>query len=154
MGVGSLAAGADSVDHQRVVHDSESVPLGNGTLALFDDLFDKLDDASAFHANQMVVVSVAVQLEHGLAAFEMMAADQTGAFELGQDPVDRRQTDLLAGLQQFLVHVLGAQMPLIAALENPEDLDPRQRHPKAGLLDLLVAHPLDASPVNLGLILR
>ena len=74
----------------------------------------------------MVVVVTLVQFKHGLAGLEVMADQQTGLFELGQDAVNRRQPDLHAVIEQQLVDILRRQVALVAALEQVEDLEPGQ----------------------------
>ena len=47
----------------------------------------------------MIMVPALIELETRLSTPEMMALDQTGGFELSQDPIDRGQPDLFAGFQ-------------------------------------------------------
>jgi len=101
---------------------------GNDPLALFDGLLHELDDLAALDAHQMVVMATAIELEYRLPAFEVVTAHQPGTLELGEDSVDGCEADLLSFLEEYLVDILCAQMPLIAALERIENLDPRQGH--------------------------
>lgn len=74
-----------------------------------------------------------VELEHRVPPLEMMALHQAGGLELRQDPVDRRQADILTGLEQGLVDVLRALVPVTAGLEDIQDLHPGQRDFQADL---------------------
>jgi len=105
-----------------MILDGESMPLCDGRLALFDDLVDELHDLAALDADQVVMVSAAVDLEYGLAAFEVVPANQSHRFELSQHPVDRGQPDLLAILQQHPIHILGGDMAFIAPFQQGQDL--------------------------------
>lgn len=134
-----LTAGADAVDNQRVFLDPEAVFSGNGALPLLDHGIDELDDFAALDADQMVMVTTAIQFENGLAPFKMAPTNQSGAFKLGQDTIDRRQPDVFIVTEQFAVNTLGAQMALAAVFQNAQDLDPRHRDLESGLFDLLIA---------------
>jgi len=123
-----------------VVLQSESLLARNGSLALLDVLIEKLHDLAAFDAYQVVVMTSAVELEHGLPAFEVVTGYQTGAFELGQNPVDGRQSDLLSPLKEQLIDILGAQVALVAGLEHVENLDTRQGNLESCLFDLNIFH--------------
>ena len=107
-----------------MILDGKSMLLGDGTLAFFDDLVNKLHHFAAFCAHQMVMVPAAVELEYGLAAFEVVPADQASRLELRQHPVNRGQTDLFAVVQQHLVDVFGADMTVVALLQQRQDLYP------------------------------
>ena len=118
---------------------------GDGTLALLDGLLQELHHLAALDAHQVIMVSALVELEHRLAALEMMAADETGPLELGQDTIDGGEANVLSALQQRLVDVLRAHVAAVAGLEDIENLHPRQRDLESGLLDLAVS-----SDLNLG----
>jgi len=65
--------------------------------------------------------------EHGVATLEIVAQNQAGSLELGEDPVNGCQADIIALLKQFLVDILGTEMMVIlSALENAQNLHPRQ----------------------------
>ena len=71
----------------------------------------------------MVMMLALIQLEHGLAALEMVAYQQAGLLELRQNAIDGSKTDILAGGQQNLVDVLGGKMSFLAVLEQGEDFE-------------------------------
>jgi len=81
---------------------------GNLVLTLFDHVIMKLDDPATVEADQVVVVILMSQLEHGFAPFEVMTGDDTGIIKLVEHPIDGSQTNLLALLQQQLVELFGA----------------------------------------------
>ena len=114
---------ADTMDDEGMVLNDESVSFCDGILMFFDDFIDELHDLPALHADQVVMVFAAVELEYGLTAFEVVPAHQSGRLELSQHPVDRGQPDLLAALQQHLIHVLGADMTFVAPFQQGQDLD-------------------------------
>ena len=63
--------------------DHEAALLCDGNLALLDCFVVELLDATALHAHEMIVMVAFIQLEHRLAALEVMAHKKTGLFELG-----------------------------------------------------------------------
>lgn len=156
MAVGGTVAAfqANPIDHQRVILNLEPMLSRDVALAFFDDFVDELYDEAALVTDEVIVVPPTVQLEQRLTALEMSPANQTSIFELRQHPVHGRQADLLAGVQQLLVHVLCTQMALFVVLQDGQDLDPGQGDLQAGLFDLLILHPLDSSSVNLASLLR
>src|SRR5690242_13262756 len=81
-----------------------------------------------------------VELEHRHAVFEVMPRHQPGGLELRQHPVHGREPDVLVGLEQRAVDVLGRQVARGAALEDLEDLQARQRHLQTGLAQVLAFH--------------
>ena len=76
---------------QRMLVDCETALLGDRELALFNRLVVKLFDASTLHADQMVVMAAAVQLENGLAAFEMVADQEARLLELADLDAELRE---------------------------------------------------------------
>ena len=78
-----------------------------------------------------------VQLEHRLAAFEVMAYQDAGLLELGQHAIDRGQPDVHAFLQQHLVDVFGGEVAHVAVLEQIEDLEARQGGLEADGLEIV-----------------
>ena len=107
--------------------------LGDFFLSLFDALVHELFDAAAVQTHDMVVMRSLVELENGHAVFEMVPRHQAGGLELRQHAVNRRQADVLVGLDQTLVNALSRHMPGRAALEDFEDLQPRPGHFQASL---------------------
>ena len=83
----------------------------------------------------MVVMPALIEFEHRMAAFEMMAPDQAGGFELSQHPVHGRQADLFARLLQCPKNLLGGQVHAILLLQHVENLHARQRDFQARLLE-------------------
>jgi hypothetical protein len=56
-----------------------------------------------------------------MAAFKIMARNQPRRLELRQDPVNGRQPDILAFLQQVLVDVFGAHMAQLRVFQYLQD---------------------------------
>ena len=121
---------------------------GNLLLALLDGLIEEFLDMTTLHANDVVMMATAVQLEHRVTAFEVVSLHQAGAFELGQHPVNRRQANLLPVLEQQLVDILGADMALFGRFQQSQDLDAWQRDLQPRPFDVLVvqALPLSSCP--------
>ena len=69
---------------------------GNRGLQGFDLVAVEFDHLAAVDIDHMVVVLAAVQFVHSMTTFEIMLEHQARRFELGQHPIDRGQTDLLA----------------------------------------------------------
>jgi hypothetical protein len=66
----------------------------------------------------MVVVLAFVELVNGLVALKMATHQNRSLFKLGQDPVDRRQANIMAFLQQHPKYVFRRHMPLRTTLKN------------------------------------
>src|SRR3954465_12461316 len=107
--------------------DREAMIFGDLHLPLLDLGVVELLHPSALQADQVVVMLALVQLEHGLAAFEVMPYQNSGLLELGQHPIDGGEPDVHALLPQNLVHVFRGEGADIGVLEEIEDLQPRQR---------------------------
>lgn len=111
-----------------MVGQDKVVATGNVMLELFDGGVLKLLHPAALNADEMIVVIALIQFENRGATFEMMADDQAGGLELGQNPVDRGQTDFLTLVDEIAKNLLGAQVPasLPPSLENFQDFDAGQ----------------------------
>lgn len=116
---------AYAVDDQGVILDGESVPPGNRLLARLYGGLEELHHLAAVHTNQVVVVTSAIEFEHRLTALKMVPSDQAGAFELRQDPINRREANILTRLYQRLVDILRTHVTAIAVLKQVQDLHPR-----------------------------
>src|SRR5450432_4298150 len=92
--VRAVLLGAGRVERERVVLQLEAARHGNVFLALFDLGVVELLDPAAVHADQMVVVLAFVELEHRLAALEVVARQDAGLLELHQHAIHRRQSDV------------------------------------------------------------
>lgn len=114
-------------------------------LALLDLLIHELIHSSAFHAYDVVMMIALVQFEHRVTALEMMTCDQAGGLELRQHPVHRRQSYVIAGFKQRLVHVLRAHVTRITAFQDLQDLDPRQSHFQTDVAKFLAFHGVNTS---------
>ena len=101
-------------------------PLGSdAVLAPLDFGIVKLLDPAALQTNQVVVVRPFVEFENRASGFEMMALQEAGLLELGQNPIHGCQADLDAFGQQLPVHVLGTHVAHAAGLEKFENAQAR-----------------------------
>ncbi len=120
-----------------MVADGEAELLGHRGLALLDARIHELFDAAAVKTHDMVVMRTLVELEHRHAILEVVAGDQACGLELREHAVHRGKADVLVGLQQRAVDVLGREVAGLAALEDLEDLQPRQGYLQPGLAQVL-----------------
>lgn len=86
--------GAICIKVQGMVVDIESAVFGNLGLPLLDFRIVELFDLAALQAYQMIVVTAFIQFEYCLAAFEVVAHQQSRLFELRQDTVHRGQANV------------------------------------------------------------
>ncbi len=84
-------------------------------------------DATALHANQVVVVSALVKFEHRLPRLKVLPGEQAGLFELRKHPVHSREAHVHAFLHQLLVDILRREMPHPAVLKQLQYAASRQR---------------------------
>src|SRR6185312_10980538 len=98
----------------------KSAFAGNLNLTLLDFSVIKFFHPAALQADQMVMMSVAGKLKHCLAAFKMVALEQPGLFKLGQYPVDRGQTDIIAFADERSVNIFRREMPNRTAFEQAQ----------------------------------
>ena len=101
----------------------------NLTLALFNHGIGKLNHITRIRTDHVIVVFTLGKFEHGVAALEVMADDELGAFELGQYPVYGGQANVFTGVAQgivdfFSTHVLAVTLVRFQYLQN---FDARQR---------------------------
>ena len=105
----------------------KSTILGNFYLPLLDFGVIEFFHPAALQADQMIVVSAAGELEHGLAAFKMVPLKQPRLFELGEYPIYGGKTDVLAFVDEGSINIFGGEMAHRAALEQAQYSKPRQR---------------------------
>ena len=91
---------------------------------------------TALYADQVIVMIALVELEDGLAAFEVMADEQPGLFELRQHTIDRGQSDVGAFLQQRLVNIFRRHVTHGALFEEFQYAQPGQRRLEAYRLEI------------------
>ena len=137
-GAGSAATGrAHAVDVERVVGHLVTGVDRDLALALLDLGIHELIDPPAFEAEDMVVVRPGVELVDRMTALEAVPGHDLGVFELGQHPIDRGETYVLAGIEQGAVQLLGAHVSLGALFEDLQDLQTRQRDLQPGFTKIL-----------------
>lgn len=124
--VRTIFLGAVGEQVEGVFADGEAVFLGDFFLAFFNVGVAEFFHFPALQADQVVVVVALVEFEHRFVAFEVVAHQQAGGFELGEDAVDGGEADVFAFRDQCLVHVFGGEMAHRAGFEQLEDFEPRQ----------------------------
>ncbi len=147
-----LALRTNPLDRQAVVGHGIAILFGNIALPLLDSLINKLVHPAALYAEYVVVMTPLIQLEYRMPALEVMPEHQSGRLKLGQYPIDRGKPDILAGLQQRLVDILGTEVARLGMLQNIEDFDPRQSGLEARFFQFLIHHffiVLFAAPVTM-----
>ena len=115
----------------------EAARASDVSLAFLDVGVVELLDAAALQAEEVVVVPALVQLEYRLAGLEVLTREQAGLLELGEDAVDRGETDIDALGEKGLVDVLRGEVPHFARLEELEDLAPGQCRLEPAVLQAL-----------------
>lgn len=96
----------------------ESLFLGNRTLAFFNFGVKKFNHFAALHTHQMVVVLAFIEFKHRFASLKILACQKARLLELGQYPINSRQTNVEFLLQQKLVYIFGTQVPVRTTLEK------------------------------------
>ena len=125
------------VKNQAVVQQLIAIFFGDRVLQPLDLFADEFDDVAGLDADHVIVMLTVIEFENGVTTFEIVPRDQASRFELRQDAIDRREANVFACLQQILVDVLRAEMALLCALENLEDLQTRQSDLQAGFAKFL-----------------
>lgn len=106
-------------------------------LKFLNDWVVEFFDSSALNANQMVVMVAAVELENRIGPFEVMTNDQSCGFELGQDAINRGQSDFLALADQGFENLFGTQvLGGRRTLQDLKYLEAGQRDLEAGIPDI------------------
>src|SRR5687768_8106941 len=126
-----------AVESHGVIAQLVAQPLRDRLLSFLDGCIDELFDAAAVKTHDMVVMCPLVELEHRHSVFEMVTRDQAGRLELREHPINRRETDVLVGLDQAFVDAFGGHMTGRTPLENLEDLESRARHLESRLAQIL-----------------
>lgn len=99
--------------------------LGDLALPLLDLGVVELLHTAALHAQQVVVVAALVELIDRLFVVEMMSDQQAGLLELGQDPVDRGQADVLVLPVQQAMDLVCRKVAPRRLLEQTQDAQTR-----------------------------
>jgi len=120
--------------------DLEAEAPGNGGLARLDSLFGEFLHAAAFQADDVIVMAALVQFEDSHAIFKVVARDEARRLELSQHAVDGRKPDVLIRLKEAAIDVFRRQVAGAAALENLQDLKPRQRDLETNFTKILAFH--------------
>ena len=106
--------------------------LGHLALQSFYVLADKFNNVPRLNTDHVIMMFALVDFEYRVPTLEVMAHHQPGIFKLCENAVYRREPDILAGIQQLLVDILGAQVARFDILENFENSKPRQGYFEPG----------------------
>ena len=98
----------------------------DGLLLPFNDIIIELLDSATIQTDHMVMVTPLIQFEHRLVTFERVSLDDTGRFEVSQDPIHRGKTDLFPRVKQRLIDIFGAHMKIGMRFQYLQNLHPRQ----------------------------
>ena len=109
-------------------------------LPRLDALFGEFLHPTAVYTHDVVMVGALVELKDGHAVLEMMPRDEARRLELRQYPIDGGKADVFVLFEQAAVDVLRREVARTAALENLEDLQPRQRHLQSRFAKILAFH--------------
>ena len=115
-----------------MVEDLIPVRLCNFMLQPFDLVITEFNDVTGFNANHMIVMITVIEFEDRMPALEVMARHEARRFELGQHTIDGRKADILTGIEQFFVHILGTEVTMLRLLEDLENLEARNGHLETG----------------------
>ncbi len=89
----------------------------------------------------MMVMGALVELEDSHPVLEMMTSDQARCLELRKHAVNGSEPDVLVRVEERAVNVFGRKMACGGgALEDLENLQPRQRHFQTGFTKVLAFH--------------
>ena len=117
--------------------DDEASFGGDPVLPIFDLRVEELFNFPTLNANQVVVVAAFIELENRLAGFEVVTFEQAGLLELGQYPINGRQTDVHVFGDEQPIHVFSGEMAGFDFLEQVEDLEPRKGRLQADTFEIL-----------------
>lgn len=124
------------VERERVLGKPESALVGDLPLTILDRRIEKLLDATAVQADQMIVMGSLIELENRLAGLEMATRENAGLFELGQHPINRCKTDIKVFGKKCTIDILGCQVATAGTMKDVEHLEPRGCHLEACRLEV------------------
>ena len=110
---------------------------GDAVLPLLDFRVVEFFNLATLQADEVVVMMAFVELEDGLAGFKVMAFEQAGLLELGEDAVNGGQADVHVLGDEQTVHVFRGEVTIVGLLEEVEDLEPRRSGLEADVLEVL-----------------
>lgn len=123
-----------------MIADMESVPIRDGLLPLLDHVVDEFFDATALDTDDMVVMTAVIEFEYGAATLKIVPLHQTGGLELGENPVNGSQADVLARVQQRPVDLLGGHVEFRITLQDAENFYPRQGDFQSSFPEIPIFH--------------
>lgn len=130
---GLLAARfAHAVEHEGVVRQVIAERVRDQPLRTLDPRIHELFDASAAHADDVVVMPPFLEFVRRTALFEVVTHEDPRALKLREHAVDRREPDVAVLLQKHLVDFFGGEMTALLLgvgrepLEDVENLQARR----------------------------
>jgi hypothetical protein len=123
-----------------VCNQGEPVFLCDRFLLAFDYRAHEFLDPAAIVAHDMIVMIAGIQFENGMTALEIVAGHQPGPLELGKNPVNRCQTDILTRIQQRLIDIFSAHMTPVITVQDGQYPHPRQRYFKSRFSQVTAFH--------------
>lgn len=90
-------------------------------LPFFDDFIQKFNHLATLQTDDVIMVFPGIDLIEGSTIFETMTNDNAGFLKLGQNPIDRRQTDFLTLFPQFAEDILSAEMLVIPRFQDTQN---------------------------------
>ena len=135
--VGTIGLGAFDIDMERMVLDLEAAVFGYFFLPLLDLRVDELFDMTALHADEMIMMSALIELEHGFAALKVMTDQQARLLKLGENAVDRCEPCFGALPREQPVNLLGREVPYRAVFEQLQNAQARKRRFESYCLEIV-----------------
>ena len=110
-----------------MILDLETTVFRDFFLPLLDLRINELFDMTALHADEVVMMSALIELEHGLAALKVVTDQQASLLKLGENAIDGREPRFGAVLREQPIDVLGRKMSHRAVFEKLENAQARKR---------------------------
>lgn len=108
---------------KRMLPNDKAASLGDLVLTAFNFFIEKLFNASAVNAYQMVMVLTGPDLEYRFARLEMVALQEARLLELGQYAIDGRQADVHVFVEQHSINIISTQVTYRGVFKKLEDLE-------------------------------
>lgn len=83
-----------SIQRQGVILQRKSALRCGNLLPALDLGIKKLLDSPALQTHQVIMMIAFIELEYRLAGLEIGSLEQSGLLELGQNPINSRQSDI------------------------------------------------------------
>lgn len=118
----------------------EAVSCHNLALSSFNFIVKELNDLAGVYTHHVIMMGSTCHLEDCVGAIEVMPFDNARAFKLGQYPIDGREPNIFASLQERTIDIFRTQMALAITIKNLENAQAWQGRLKAGFLERKGVH--------------